>query len=482
MMQSKKILQFVFPSVKLKSPQLRSDSVRIKTILASEVAKLDSNVYSGGGTDDTAALQAVLDQAATDGGVHLIMDGAALVSGLRVYSNTTIECLSRDCGFYQIDNSNQAIVTNYDWELYEIKTRNVVLKGGTYNQNCLHQAHDVSPDETPYPDEAKKVLLSGGQHWIFGLEFYGIEYLTIRDITLRDFRTFSTTIGGFRNVNIENVWLDLPNRMHAQNQDGFHFWGPGQFLTVKNVGGHVGDDFMNLGPDEIDCKSSITDVLVDGVYLEDADQSIRMLSRGTGTLDRVTVRNVSGTYRSFGFYINSWFPGETYGDFKNIFIENVDLRQTKPNYDYRSPMLFGIGGNIESLIMKNIRHHQPTDNRTLFEIGRPFYDLGFNFPADNMPKMENIVIDGLTVMEETDSAADAEYVQVYLPVERLALKDVTVIRKNVEQPAGHLLAVKEQGSVERLDMQDISANGFDTLIDGEEHIHYMDAVHVRNIR
>ena len=92
------------------------------------------------------------------------------------------------------------------------------------------------------------------------------------------------------------------------------------------------------------------------------------------------------------------------------------------------------------------------------------------------------MIDGLTVMEETDSAADAEYVQVYLPVERLALKDVTVIRKNVEQPAGHLLAVKEQGSVERLDMQDISANGFDTLIDGEEHIHYMDAVHVRNIR
>ncbi|MBR6549550.1 MAG: hypothetical protein IKT68_08430 [Clostridia bacterium] len=456
--------------------------MKIKRILASEIAKLDSNVYTGGGTDDTAALQAALDEAKTCGGVHLIMDGAALISGLRVHSNTTIECLTRDCGFYQKDHSDRAMITNYDWDLYEIKTRNVVLKGGTYNQNCLNQIHDTSADETPYPDEAKKVLLSGNRHWIFGLEFYGIEYLNICDLTLRDFRTFSTTIGGFRNVNIENVWLDLPNRMHGQNQDGFHFWGPGQFLTVKNTGGHVGDDFMNLGPDEIDCHSSITDVLVDGVFLEDADQSIRMLSRGTGTLDRVTVRNVSGTYRSFGFYINNWFPGETYGDFKNIFIENVDLRQTKPNYDYRAPMLFGIGGNIESLIMKNIRHHQPTDNRTLFEIGRPFYDLGFQFPEDHLPKMENIVIDGLTVMEENDAANDAEYVQIYLPVERLALKNVTVIRKNAEHPNGHLVAVKEQGAIKRLDLQDISANGFDTLIDGEQRIETTDVHHVRNIR
>ncbi|MBE6903853.1 MAG: hypothetical protein E7480_04530 [Ruminococcaceae bacterium] len=456
--------------------------MRIKKVLASDIAALDSNVYTGGGTDDTAALQAALDEAAICGGVHLIMDGAALISGLRVHSNTTIECLSRDCGFYQMNNSNQAIITNYDWDLYENKTKNVVLQGGTYNQNCLNQVHDTTAEETPYPDEAKKVLLSGNRHWVFGLEFYGIEYLTVRDITLRDFRTFSTAIGGFRNVTIENVWLNLPNRMHGQNQDGFHFWGPGQFLTVKNTGGHVGDDFMNLGPDEMDCRSSITDVLIDGVYLEDADQSIRMLSRNTGTLDRVTVRNVSGTYRSFGFYINNWFPGNTYGDFKNIFIENIDLRQTKPNYDYRAPILFGIGGNIESLIMKNIRHHQPTDNRTLFEIGRPFYDLNFNFPADNLPRMENIVIDGLTIMEETDAATDAEYIQVYLPVERLALKDVTVIRKNIQQPDGHLLAVKEQGAIDRLDLQDISANGFKTLVDGKENIKNTDEFHVRNFK
>lgn len=452
--------------------------MKIQTILASEIAALDSNVYTGGGTDDTAVLQAALDTAAANGGVHLIMDGAALISGLRLHSNTTIECLTKDCGFFQLADSNCALITNYEWNFYERSTRNIILKGGTYNQNCLAQEHHIPVAACPSPEEAGRIF--DGDRWVFGLEFYGIEHLEIRDLIVRNFRTFAVTVGGFRHVTIENVWLDLPDRMHAQNQDGFHFWGPGQFLTVKNVGGCVGDDFMNIGPDEQDQKSSITDVLVDGVFLDDADQSIRLLSRGTGSLDRVTIRNVSGTYRSFGFYINCWFPGKTYGDFKNIFIENIDLRQTAPNYDYRPPMLFSVGGNIESLIIQNVRHHQPCDNRTLVELGIPFYDLQFPFPEDHMPKMENIVIDGLTIMEEGAAAADADYIQVFLPVERLALKDITVLRSNQEKPAGHLVAMKDKGAVKQLLMRDVAATGFASLIDGEEAVQSLQAINVSN--
>ena len=436
----------------------------IQTVRASQVATLTSNVYTGGGQDDTAALQAVLDRAATEGGIHLIMDGAALVRGLRVYSNTTIECLNRDCGFFLAPDANCSIITNYDWDYYDRHTRNVTLQGGTYNQDCLHQAHHVATQT----DEQRRIF--GETRYVFAVEFYGVEHLHIRDLTVRNFRTFAVEVGGFRNVTIENVWLDLPDRMHAQNQDGFHFWGPGQFLTVRNVGGTVGDDFMNIGPDENDCRSSISDVLVDGVFLDDADQAIRLLTRGTGSLDRVTLRNISGTYRSFGFYINCWFPGETYGDFKNIFIENVDLRQTAPNYDYRPAVLFSVGGNVECLTLRNICHHHPCDGRALLELGLPFYDLQYEFPPDNVPRMQNIEVDGLTIMEESDAAAEADYVQVLRPVERLALKNVTVMRAPSSAPAGHLLAIKEKGAVERLVLNNVETNGFATLIDGAERI------------
>ena len=43
-------------------------------------AALDSNVSTGGGTDDTLALQAALDTADDKGHLRLVLDWAALIS------------------------------------------------------------------------------------------------------------------------------------------------------------------------------------------------------------------------------------------------------------------------------------------------------------------------------------------------------------------------------------------------------------------
>ncbi|MBS7262417.1 MAG: hypothetical protein KIG36_02285 [Eubacteriales bacterium] len=434
--------------------------MRFKTVYASEVAVLDSNVATGGGTDDTAALQAVLDEAADpEAGVRLVMDGAALVSGLVLYSDTTIECLDRECGFYQIDGSDRALVANAHWSFDEIVDRNITLVGGTYNQNAPHQRHHVPAQETGLD---KSIVPE--DHWIFAFEFYGVEFLTMRDLVIADFRTFSTTIGNFRNVLIENVWLTLPHKMHWQNQDGFHFWGPGQFLTVRNVGGDVGDDFMNIGPDERDLHSSISDVLVDGVMLDHADQAIRLLSRYEGSLDRVTIRNVTGTYNTFGFYVNCWMPSEKYGRFRNIFFENIDLRAEEPVYDYREPFLFSIGGNVEDLTIRNVRHHDPYDARPLIELGLPFYETDRVFPPENMPRMKNVVVEGLS-SDEGPAAKPMDYIRVFEPVDRLVLRDVFLVRDETTPDAGHLIAFRHQGAIGTLYLNDVVTNGFASLID-----------------
>ena len=444
--------------------------MEFKTFLASEYVKLDSNVHSGGGTDVTAELQEILDKANENCGVKLIMDGAALITGLDVSSNTIIECLSKDCGFYQKAGSNRAVITNKIWDTRALKTRNVTLIGGTYNQNCINQVHDVSDTVlpvTPATPEAEVGTVKG-EHWIFGLEFYGVENLTLRDLVVCDARTFAVTIGGFKHVLIENVWLALPNYMRGNNQDGFHFWGPGQYLTIKNVGGKVGDDFMNLGPDECDLVSSITDVLIDGVYHDAADQSIRLLTRKQGSLDRVTIRNLVGTYTTFGFYINPWFEDGNFGNFKNIFIENVDLRQLKPVYDYQPPVLFDVGGNVESLTVKNVRHHMPIDNRTIFRLGDRCGKAAYDLPEEKMPKMKNIFIEDLKIIEEDDSAAAAEYITVELPIENLVLRDVFVMREG--EKSGTLLKFVKSGKLKRLFMDNIMTSGLETLIDGEDKI------------
>ncbi len=445
--------------------------MRFETFLLSDYVNLDSDVYLGGGHDATAEIQSILDKADDNNGVHLIVDGAALVRTLELSSNTIIECLSKSCGFFQIEQSNCAVLTNKIWNYGERKTKNITIIGGTYNQNCKNQEHDVLISKKLFETQEERMnadLNIQEKHWIFGFEFYGIENLIIRDLSVVDFRTFAVMIGGFRNVTIENVWFRIDNDMHG-NQDGFHFWGPGEFLSVKNVGGNVSDDFMNIGPDEHDKKSDITDVIVDGVFLEHADQAIRLLSRGTGRLDRVTIRNISGTYKSFGFYINPWFNEPSFGNFGNIFIENIDLRQEKPSYDYRPPILFAIGGNLESITLKNIRHHSPSDSRTVFEFGNPYSTPYDDALGDVLPKLQNVFIEDFKVFENNEDAENCDYIQVYYPIDNLIINNAYIMRDGLNK-GNTLLSFKKYGKITNLVMNNIFASGLKELIDEDEKI------------
>lgn len=445
--------------------------MKVIKILASTIAALDSNVHTGGGTDDTAALQAVLDRAKDEEvGIHLVMDGAALISRLFIYSNTTIECLNKDCGFYQMDHVDDSMLTNANWDHYEIRTRHIQLLGGTYNQNCLHQAHDHSHGERYYtaPDgrEIKEIDFN------LCLEFYGVGDMLVRDVTIAAFRTFAFTVGCFKNVTIENVWLDMQHHMNG-NQDGFHFWGPGQYLTVRNCGGCVSDDIMNLGPDEMDEISDITDVLVDGMFLEDAEQAVRLLSRGTGRLDRVTIRNVTGQYRSFGFYINPWFPDDACGNFGNIFFENIDLKEHPHTYSYYGPVLLSVGGNIECLTLKNIRHHNSYDARRLFDFGLPFYS-SFSKALDESSqehhqRMQTIIIDGLTVTENENDPMGKTYIKVHENIENLVLKNILVL-KNQPEANGTFLDFAEMGHIDHLFIKSVCIRGIKTVCADDEKI------------
>jgi hypothetical protein len=122
------------------------------------------------------------------------------------------------------------------------------------------------------------------------------------------------------------------------------------------------------------------------------------------------------------------------------------------------------------LTFRNIRHHNPSDARTLFEIGLPFYDTGFVIPDDNKPKMKNFIIDGLTIIENGNAAANADYIKLFGDIDRLILSNVTVIREGQDKPAGHLVSFTEHGTLGLLVIYNVIANGFEKLIEGEEKI------------
>jgi polygalacturonase len=416
-------------------------------------AVLDSDVYKGGGTDDTDALQAILDKAPVLGRLHLVLDGAARISrSLKIYSNTTIECPDKSCGVFLSAGSNCPIIGNANQDLKYIQDRNITLMGGVYNHNSPGQVHDRK-------DEKETYFIS---NWVFAALFCGVENLTLRDVTIANQRTFAAFTVNWKNVLMENIHIDRRHRPDGENQDGLHFWGPGRFLTLRNIHGNAGDDFIALAPDEHDLTASIEDVLIDGVHLEESDQAIRLLVRGTGKLDRVIIKNVTGTYRSYGFIINPWFEGKG-GKYGNIVFDTIDLRPMKPNYTYSPPFLFKLGGNIEGLTVKNLYLHTPEYNHRLFYIGG-HYNKDEAEQPDCPTLINRLIIDGLLVNELNEAAFQDTYFSIKSKVDYMSVKNVVIQRNPAFGKKGSLLRV-EGGGVSQLWLTGIYAPCLAALIE-----------------
>jgi len=425
-------------------------------IYASETgAKLDADVLLGGGTDDTAPLQAVLDSALETGGIYLVMDGAARITGLTLHANTTIACLNDSCGFFLSAQSNCAIVSNKHWVFSgERKDNNITLIGGTYNHNCKDQEHHVAKSSE------QATFSFGDDKWVFGIEFYGVENLNIQNIIIRDQRTFALVIANWRYVNMENIRIDLDHYLWAQNQDGIHAFGPGEFLTIKNITGNSGDDFIALAPDEWDHVSSIRNVVIDGVFLNGADQGIRLLSRAKGRLDQVTIKNVMGSYKSFGFYIDHWFDGDG-GDYGSITIDHVNLKQLEPNYHYTKPFLFRIAGKFENLTLKNIILQHPMDGRSMIDVGWPEPDDNHKFSSTYV---KSLVVDGVQVLDDLSNDAETSYIKINTMVDRLIIRNIEVLRSEEKKGNGQFIDVYKDADIKTLFMYNVYLNSIRSLI------------------
>ena len=465
----------------------------MKKIYLSEVVTLDSNVFTGGGTDVTDEIQAILDTAPEcgAGGLHIVLDGAALVRGLKLHSNTTIECPNKDCGLFLADHTDRPILSNYNWSLYTIKSRNIAIKGGTFNHNCTKQAWFVDTKVYPWPDDFNppEWIEEIERHFVFLFEFYGVENFLCDDVTFYNMRGYSLSLGNFINARIENCELKIVDYVKPSNQDGYHIFGPGKHLIMKNLRGKSGDDYMNITPDELDGKSSIEDVLVDGVFLDESFQGIRILSKKDGRLDHITIRNVTGTYRTFGFSVIPFYPGDNFGNVGDICFENIDLRQIKETFHYTPLTFCQLGGNFENVTFKNVRFRNPIRKDVVFDIGRPFHyvpefvegeyvesELGASTQMYEKaeisleygrPTIKNFVIDGLVV--ETDSKADDTNIfELRYNIDNFVAKNIQVFRSEDATTSGSLFRLCNEASIGNMIVEDIFAEKLDFVISGSE--------------
>jgi hypothetical protein len=320
----------------------------ISTVRASQAgARLDSDLLQGGGSDDTAKLQAVLDRAKDGTSLHLVVDGPALVSGLNVHGYTTVECLNGG-GFYLKDGSSRALVRNANRSRGQVTDRNIVIRGCFLNGNRKNQpsTHYPRPD-LPFDTSEASGFTSNKEAdgtFMSGLQFMGVHNLTIEDVTLWNVRAFGIFIANAERTDIRRVTVDHGGGPHADNReysmtDGLHFKGPLRYLNVHGARIRVGDDAIAINANDYDTddltkrddfgpyvgQGPITDVIIDTVQLMESNLGIRLLS-STERIDRIVIRNVVGTVRSgYAVNISHWTHPTRFGNFGSIMLDTLHL-------------------------------------------------------------------------------------------------------------------------------------------------------------
>jgi len=290
---------------------LRSGSVKFASQLG---CALNTNLDSGGGTDDTSILQSALDVMRTGGGGKLVIDGPALVSTLKPGSNTTIEFLP-GAGLFQIAGTSRAVIHNYNQSGSTRTDSNIAIIGpGIINQNRSAQTNAIVD-------------------WVVGVDLNGVAgYAAMRDFTIRNSVKFAT-----RFTNCENIISSGITATQDSLQiecDGVHVNGPFEHCLVENATVvNVNDDGIGINTDETyeDGNSYAyvsygggKTVVVRNITLVNTNQGVRILNQ-VARLESVTVDGVYGSIGSYAVNAQITF-GKGAGNIGSIILNNIDVR------------------------------------------------------------------------------------------------------------------------------------------------------------
>lgn len=378
------------------------------TVRASSAGgRLNSDLLKGGGADDTVALQTVLAQAADGTPVHLIVDGAALVGGLNVYGNTTIECINGG-GLYLKDNSSRAIIRNAHRSRAAVTDAHITVRGCFLNGNRKNQptAARSRPDMPTIDTSPASGFVSNQEAdgtFLAGLQFFGVSDLNIEKVTLWNIRAFGVMIANADRVNIKDVIIDHgggPNadRVEYSMTDGLHFKGPASFITIDNVKIRVGDDALAFSPNDYETddltvrddfgpyvgQGPITDVIVSNVHLMNTHLGIRLLSTNE-RIDRISINHVTGSVRMGAVVtLSHWMNPTSMGNFGAISISDLnverssrdspDVVQRETVWKERSAKSRAISVEMNGGVMPFVYINSPVENLSLRNIATTVRD------------------------------------------------------------------------------------------------------------
>lgn len=271
-------------------------------------AHLNSNINSGGGTNDAVILQAAIDTLTNRGGGTLVIDGVALINATVVLkSNVKIQVINGG-GIFLAPNSNCHMLTTV-LTGQTVSNYNVAIEGGVWNGNCDNQNRWVGRDST-----------SATTQWVCGMWLGSMNGYTLNNVTMRNSKTFAIILCQSYNGVANNTTFLWDNAAtFGNNHDSFHLFGTLDHLVINGVVSTGGDDDVigiNTdecmpgttagifeGPQRGTTSAGITNLTVRDVKAHLNGRILRVIGYGTAgaLIDNIDIYNFSG---DVGFGMN----------------------------------------------------------------------------------------------------------------------------------------------------------------------------------
>ena len=416
------------------------------------------------GTDNTAAIQTVLDNA-RNGPITVYWDGKYSVTGLTIYSNTSI-IANAGCGAILRNHSDRSIFINASQTFGSVKDSNIVISGGIWNGNYYNP-------EIPRGAQSKGDRVNG---LVACFRFYGVDNLIVRDAILYKPATYALAAANVTHVLYENIIVDVgPNPLI--NNDGLHIDGNSQYGVIRHCIINTHDDGIGLNADDLylnwydnndgrsqksfyseACAGPISDILIDDITFNSSLFGIRILS-GQSRVDRITIRNIKGYTKGYAVVVDNYQhnpPLVTWagpGNIGTINIEDFDVAIYPGPENMPNESCINVSTNVEQLILRNIK-------RKHFSAGEPtVYIRGKN------TEIGSLEIDGYYSLDTTDNSPISHILVEGASINQLSISNASVRSTNKEiQNKSILLETTNDCYINWLQFNRIYTDGIASII------------------
>lgn len=419
------------------------------------------------GTDNTAVIQAVLDKAKA-APVTVYWDGRYSVTGLKIYSNTTI-IANAGCGAILRNHSDKSIFINAGQSFGNEKDSNIVISGGIWNGNYYNP-------EIPRGAQSKGDSING---LVGCFRFHGVDNLIVRDAILYKPATYAIAASNVTHVLYENIIVDVgPDPLI--NNDGLHIDGNSQYGVIRHCILNTHDDAIALNADDLylrwfDRKGTpsdkvfytekaagpISDMLIDDITLNSSLFGIRILS-GKSRVDRITIRNIKGFTKGYAVVIDNYQhdPGIVTwagpGNIGTINIEDVDVAIYPGKIKMPNESVINVSTNVEQLILRNIK-------RKYFTAGEPTI-----FIKGKNTVIGSLEIDGYYSRDSTRNSTVAHILVDGAFVNQLSISNVSLSRTQKEvQNTSVLLKTRNNCEINFLQFNRINTDGIASILSND---------------